>query len=338
MEQKTMLFIGLSAAVAAVIATQLIIGGDDPEVTNNRAEQGGGLHETRSESASLNEYQELERLLEETRAQRKEQKIALAQKLRSAADSRAETEKTEVKKAEVAQVEENRPEAKTEPTPVAAPQPSAAPETEATESPAPSLAVAAKEKKPVETSPAAVEVAKPKSPAPVPAIEPSQRVSPPAKEPEPVVATTVNTQEKAVDSNRADPAAVVAERKVDTPPPVPKVDPKPQPVSAHGSPQAKVDVKPEQPQSAKSAKPVVEKRRVKRGNHIQLAAYTNKARAMAVIEDLRDARFNVEIVEVDSRGKHYFLLRDYSPKNRESALELKKIYDNWLKIDSLVRY
>ncbi|MBT3472323.1 MAG: hypothetical protein HN454_05815, partial [Gammaproteobacteria bacterium] len=90
--------------------------------------------------------------------------------------------------------------------------------------------------------------------------------------------------------------------------------------------------------STKSATKTTPKRSSKRRKHIQMATFTSKKRAHKVVKDLRDAKFKAEVTAVTSRGKRYYLVRDYSPKNRKQALELKKIYDEWLSVESLVRY
>jgi len=102
---------------------------------------------------------------------------------------------------------------------------------------------------------------------------------------------------------------------------------------------AVADVKPQKQAVTPVAPVAAKKRESKLGhNHVQVGAFTNKKRADAIVKDLGESSFKLQIVTVQQGSKTYYLLRDYSASDKKEALRLKKIYDEWLKVESLVRY
>jgi len=76
-----------------------------------------------------------------------------------------------------------------------------------------------------------------------------------------------------------------------------------------------------------------------RENYVQLGAFNSLKRASAVMNDLRESRYAVELDEVKAEsGEKLYILRDYSVKSYLDAEKLKKIYDGWLSVDSKIVY
>jgi hypothetical protein len=76
MQTQMLISIGLSTALAAVVGGALYLGGDEPaQPPHPSGEESAALGQSRPQDPFLQEYQELERLLEETRAQRKQQQV-----------------------------------------------------------------------------------------------------------------------------------------------------------------------------------------------------------------------------------------------------------------------
>lgn len=319
--------IGLSSALAAVVSGVLYLGEE---------EHIGGSHEMKKPAATvqqtsaqdpfLQEYQELEKLLEETRAERKRQQVKLAQQIGIQPEEDSAQEKVAQIKEEVPKDLQKEPVVEQQKTPqqVKVAQHSSKP-AEITLSPKREQVESAQQtgiqqKGLIVQQPEAQPVADSKKPVVEQPLPGKTIVEPPRKQtPSPVVKR--KTEKHVSKKGMAEKAEVG------------KAAPKPQPVS-----KAQSKSQPQMQASPKSKTKPKPKSRSKRRNHIQMVTFTSRKRAEAVVKDLRDANFNAEMVPVRSRGKRYYLVRDYSPKNRKEALALKKVYDEWLKVDSLVRY
>lgn len=345
MQTQMMIAIGLSSVLAAVVGGGLYLGEtESPEVGGGEQGVPIAVEQTNTQDPFLQEYQELEKLLEETRAQRKRQQVKLAQQMGIETETAVPVAEEKRAPAEVAlqevvsQSQAEQPPSKVKPAeapkkPVVAqristPKPVVAEVTPETTSEAPpsKLVVQAK-------SPKAKEVALKSEPATAP-VERREVVA--EQEPVASVKKSVVTQPLPIEKAKVPElqvAPAVTKQEVPQAASTPKViaQVKPQ-VKSLAKPIAKVQEKPKPKPKQKA------KSKSKRKNHIQMATFTSKKRAEAVVKDLRDAHFNAEVVSVKSRGKRYYLVRDYSPKNRKEALALKKVYDGWLKVDSLVRY
>lgn len=334
MQNQMLIAIGLAASLSAIVGGSLYLGGEsEPQIEEGRVVTSAAPQKEAVQAPFMQEYQEFERLLEETRAQRKQQQMKLAAPL---AQEVPLPEQERV--AAVSPMVEPAPAPIVEPVAVVAPAP-------VVEKPQAAPVVAKAE-------PA---VAKPQ-PLPVPSKPKAPMKEEPTAEKQPPVALVKSmlVTEKSKKEGVAQPKEkekVAAAPKAESKPSEPKAAPVVQP-NAKPEKVAKPEVKPqplpvqkvaERPQKSEVVKPKPKPKKQpkassKRRNHIQMATFTSKKRATAVVKDLQDAGFNAEVVSVKARGKRYYLVRDYSPKNRKSALALKKVYDEWLKVDSLVRY
>ncbi len=311
MEQKTVLFIGLSALLVALIGGKMIFDGDQEEPARPLPEIPTTPPVKQEPTSTTQQMTDLDQLLAKARKERQEREPNLTPPAVA-----PQLEDTPV-------VEPSTPAPQPEVAPVVAEPPPSASPTAAV----PAVVEPAEEE--VETVTAAAE----KDPAQVMLkvaehetgirIEPQEPVAPVAQSPESEVkSTTVKVPPETEVGDSADqtpaskPAGTAANAAVSTP---------------------STSVATARPRPA--ATPVRPKLKpVKPGNHVQLGAYTLKERADALVSDLHESKFQVEIVEVYARGKHFYLVRDYSAANREEALKLKKIYDDWFEINSLVRY
>ncbi len=345
MQQQTILFLGLSSTLAAVVSGKLLLGDvQQPESSVQSQRPAAMAQQPQSSDPFMREYQELERLLEETRAQRKQQQIALAERMGVAPIEEPEPMLGPSEPAEIETPLEAEVPATVEPVEVV-------PEPEKVvaepQQPEPVDVVKKQEEAPPEAKQVKAPV-EPEKPREV-AVEPPPVESKPAPEPTKVAEApkpVAPVEQEAAKPKAPEPQQMVKREepkpaKVASTQPLPVKQEPPKEVVKEAAPKAAA-VKPpkvKQPESVVAKKkPAPKKRRGISGNHIQMATFTSRKRAQRVVDDLRDAKFNAEVVAVTSRGKRYYLVRDYSPQNKKAALELKKIYDEWLKVDSLVRY
>ncbi len=325
MQTQMMIALGLSTVLAGIVGGMLLSGDETGIETTPVSALQETPEVTGPQDPFMQEYQELERLLEETRAQRKQQQIQLADQMgveppavavadqeKAASDNKAAAEAEPesgptVEVDTVASVEEGANSPNEEKEKLTAPKP-----------------VEPVKEEPRPVAKAAVEKVSP---------EPAPELAPKPKEPQLKVVQQPVEVAKKVEAKPA--SSVTDEGEQSSPEPESKAE-----ASSIAKP-----VAPSKPAAPKKstpkpkAKPKTKSKPLnKRKKHIQLATFTSRKRAEAVVADLRDSEFSAEVVAVTSRGKRYYLVRDYSPKNRQEALRLKKVYDNWLKIDSLVRY
>ena len=325
MQTQMMIALGLSTVLAGIVGGMLLSGDETGIETTPVSALQETPEVTGPQDPFMQEYQELERLLEETRAQRKQQQIQLADQMgveppavavadqekaasdnKAAAEAEPESEPT-VEVDTVASVEEGANSPNEEKEKLTAPKP-----------------VEPVKEEPRPVAKAAVEKASP---------EPAPELAPKPKESQLKVVQQPVEVAKKVEAKPA--SSVTEEGRQSSPESESKAE-----ASSIAKPVApSKPVAPKKSTPKPKAKPKTKSKPLnKRKKHIQLATFTSRKRAEAVVADLRDSEFSAEVVAVTSRGKRYYLVRDYSPKNRQEALRLKKVYDNWLKIDSLVRY
>ena len=277
MTQHTPLFVAFAVALSAVVGGALFFDSDvepQPPVTPEEPAP------QQSRDPFVQEYQALEQLLEETRAQR-------AVRTKQQAEAAVATAVQPTVEEAPATIQPVEPPEELEETPVieaALPKPESSPQPE--------------------SNPQRVEVV--------------------------AEATTV-----------ADQPPRVAPQKVE--PPVPTEKPKVALLKKVESP-LKIASIPPQPVKAKKQKSQKSKKSTRgiqpmtKGNHVQVGAFTDKKRALSIAKDLAESNFKLKVISVKHGGREFYLLRDYSATTQKEALRLKKIYDEWLNVDSLVRY
>lgn len=77
---------------------------------------------------------------------------------------------------------------------------------------------------------------------------------------------------------------------------------------------------------------------VSSASYVQLGSFRNQKRAGTVMNDLKESGFKIVMEQTEQGGEPLYLLRDYSAGSKAQALRLKKIYDSWFSLDSIVRY
>ena len=118
----------------------------------------------------------------------------------------------------------------------------------------------------------------------------------------------------------------------------PAVDPV-QPQRSAAKPVEKAVAQPEKPQPV-ATKPVspVEQTIRSSDQYVQLGSFRNQQRANLVMNDLKESGFKIVMEQIEQQGKPLYLLRDYSAASRAQAMRLKKIYDGWFSLDSIIRF
>ncbi len=72
--------------------------------------------------------------------------------------------------------------------------------------------------------------------------------------------------------------------------------------------------------------------------YVQLGLFRDPIRAQNIMADLGESGYQVKLMERVVEGEILYLLRDYSAKTAQEAHRLKRIYDGWYSLDSIVKY